>query len=384
MIADSFVHAITLLVSVWLGIVFRKITLMPPDMNPLEPNLTARTRHKKAKSSTSTVQTDSAGGKRMSATNDSNHGSVYGLDNVPRGASVSFHHARAGSSISSRNRDSRDDLPSRHYQMAPTTPARNSTYSLTGNRDSMPLGRSSNRGSYVGLPLDDPGLDDTHAAESPRSNTQPRAGKFTENWTTSDSLIARTQQRNRALAAQERDRKSRSYEAIAQRYSSYGDSDSEDEANVDILAGSDFEDDPAERHSHPNPLRLNPATPPRKKTPYPTSVLSETSLNKRNVSGSADITDLSGSKPAPMGKVEALQQRYRNSSLQPDGDFDAKPYGDLRPATPPVMVGSSRQVSSGNDYDTTGGTFGRRNVSGKVAEEGQAGQSYGRFSIFRN
>lgn len=384
MIADSFVHAATLLVSVWLGIMFRKITLMPPDMNPLESNLTARTRHKKAKSSTSTMHTEFSGGKRMSTAHDSNRGSVYGLEEIPRGPSVPFHHTRAGSSISSSNRDSRLDLPSRHYQITPTASARNSTYSLTSNRDSMPLGRASNRGSYVGVPLDDPNLDDTHAAESPRSSTQPRAPKFTENWTTSESLISRTQQRNRALAAQERDRASRTYEALTQRYSNYADSDSENEVNVDILAGSDFEDDPAERHIHPNPLGSNPSTPPRKKTPYPTNVLSETSLNKRNVSGSADITDLSGGKPAPVGRVGALQERFRNSSIQPEGDFVAKPYGDLRAATPPVMVGANRQVSSGNDYETAGGAFGRRNVSGKAAEEGQAGRSFGRFSLYRN
>ena len=358
---------------------------MPPDMNPLEGHLTARTRHKKAESSASTVYTDYSGSKRMSTAHESNRESVHDLDEPPRGPTVPFHHTRARSSISSSNRDSRLDLPSRHYQTAPTSSPRESRYSLTSNRDPMPLDRSSNRGSYAGIPLDEPEIDDTHNTTASGPNSQSRAGKFTENWTTSESLISRTQQRNRVLAAQERNRASRTYEAITQRYSSYSDSDSEAEENVDILAGSDFEDDPARRLTHPNPLASNPATPPRKKTPYPTNVLSETSLDQPNVSGGVDIADIANGKRALGPRVEALQQRCRNSSIQPEGDFVAKSYGDLRAATPPVMVGSSRQVSSGNDYDdTVGSVFGRRNVSGKVAEEGQAGRKHGRFSFYGN
>ncbi|MBE3048284.1 hypothetical protein IMZ48_38430 [Candidatus Bathyarchaeota archaeon] len=383
MIADSFVHAATLLVSVWLGIMFRKITLMPPDMNPLEGHLTARTRHKKAKSSASTVYTDYSNGKRTSTAHDSNRGSVQGFDEAPRGPTVPFHHTRARESVSWNNRDSRLDLPSRGYQMTPTTSARSSTYSQTSNLDSMPLGRSPNRGSYVGVPLDD--LDDTHAAASPtRPTSQPKPGKFTENWTTSESLISRTQQRHSALAAQERDRAGRSYDAITERYGGYGDSEEEEgRVNVDILAGSDFEDDPAERRTHADPLRSHPASPPRTKKAYRGNVLSEMGLDGRNVSGSADITDTAGKRASAPAVAALQQQRYRNSSIQPEGDFLAKPYGDLRAATPPVIIGGGRQVSSGNDYDAaSGGAFGRRNVSGKVAEEGQAGKAYSRFSMF--
>ncbi|KAF4591514.1 hypothetical protein GQ602_001813 [Ophiocordyceps camponoti-floridani] len=35
-------NLVTLFISLWLGLVFRKISLMPPDMNPLEEHLTAR------------------------------------------------------------------------------------------------------------------------------------------------------------------------------------------------------------------------------------------------------------------------------------------------------------------------------------------------------
>ncbi|SPO02617.1 uncharacterized protein DNG_05290 [Cephalotrichum gorgonifer] len=381
LMAASGVHAVTLMISVWLGIMFRKITLMPPDMNPLEDNLTSRTRHKKTKSSVSTVYTDYSGDKRISTAKESSRGSVQTFDDLSRGPAVPFHHTRARSSISSSNRDSRLDLPSRYSYIAPGNSPRNSTHSLTQKRDSIPLSASSKRGSYVGVPLDDPNLEDFGASGSPRSSMQPRPGRFTENWTTSESLIGRTQQRNRALAAQERERESRTYEALVDRYGD-SDSDAEGNENIHILAGSDFEDDPATRSGHPNPLGSNPAaTPPRVKTPYYSpNVLSETSLNKRSVSGSVDIAD---EKTTAQSRVGAPSQRYRDSSIQPEGAFFSKPYGELKSATPPIMVGGGRQVSSGNDYDANPSTaYGRRNVSGKIVEEGRAGQpykTYGRY-----
>ena len=58
--------------------------------------------------------------------------------------------------------------------------------------------------------------------------------------------------------------------------------------------------------------------------------------------------------------------------------FKAKYYGELKPATPPIMIGdkNDRQVSSGNDFGVRSNGFkvlDRRDVSGKVAEEGRGG-----------
>lgn len=342
---------------------------MPPDMNPLEEHLTARSRHKKAKSSVSTVYTDYSSEKRLSTPSES------------RGPTVPFHHTRAGSSVTFGSRDSRLDLPSRHYQITPgTSTPRHSTCSIDVKRASLPASRSSNRGSYVGVPVDEPHFENSYDNDLPRSSKQPRTGKFTETWHATDSLISRTQQRNRALAAQERDRASKSYEILNQPYT-YDDSGDEAERDENILTGSDCEDSRGAYDQHPNPLRLNPATPPRPKTPYyafPSNVLSETSLNKRTVSGSMDITD-----ERPVGAPTTRNSGYRNSSIQPESAFYSKPYGELKPATPPIMVGSNRQVSSGNDYDSQAASrFGRRNVSGKVAEEGRAGRAYERLSRY--
>ncbi|KAG4219175.1 hypothetical protein PC116_g32345, partial [Phytophthora cactorum] len=244
--------------------------------------------------------------------------------------------------------------------------------------------------------------------------------------------INRTQERQRALNAAERARKSQSqqYEAVNQRYNFDDSEDDSDRENNDMMRpdDSDFEADDVPSspidvmgHLRPNPLRLNPISQgqpqvvqgsrdiaSRQKTPF-----QEVSHNARSVSGSQDIVDekannnnsSSSSSPArepsfwrrslvvPKGGG-ANGPRNRDSSIQPDGDFYAKPYGELKPATPPVMIGGkkaaaaaaagNRQVSSGNDYGDLGsGNMGawRRNVSGKIAEEGLGGNKYSRYSI---
>lgn len=187
---------------------------------------------------------------------------------------------------------------------------------------------------------------------------------------------------------------------------------------------------------HPNPLRSNPSLPSiagtgsdvgsrpksmpgpalqqgtrRPHTPFlrKSSALSEIDLNDRRVSGgnapspTTNTTtknkggDISDEKPygnlkpspskrytwAPMSTTAASAPRNRDSSIQPESDFYSKPYGELKSATPPLIVGSDRQVSSGNDYGYLGAandgpattkrnfSIGKRNVSGKVAEEGR-------------
>jgi hypothetical protein len=55
--------------------------------------------------------------------------------------------------------------------------------------------------------------------------------------------------------------------------------------------------------------------------------------------------------------------------------FRAKYYGELKPGTPPIMIGgkNNRQISSGNDFGDMSNSFRGRDVSGKIAEEGRGG-----------
>ena len=68
-------------------------------------------------------------------------------------------------------------------------------------------------------------------------------------------------------------------------------------------------------------------------------------------------------------------RRTFGDPIQPAQHFLHR-YGELKPADDPVMIGSNRKVSSGNDYHNglVSNPYGRRNVSGKVVEEGRAGQ----------
>lgn len=96
---------VSLLLGIYLAILFRKISKLPPDMNPLEPNLTARP-HKRNKSELTLSdkqmsRTSLASDKRMSSTGD--------LLITP-GRRVPFMHTRTDSANSSP-RNSRIDAP---------------------------------------------------------------------------------------------------------------------------------------------------------------------------------------------------------------------------------------------------------------------------------
>ena len=87
-IVDGSIHLVSLLLSIYLATMFRKIARLPPDMNPLEDNLTSR--HKRNKSSL----VDNRFSKSTTLTNNSTHEGKEkdGLDSPTR--SVPFMHTR--------------------------------------------------------------------------------------------------------------------------------------------------------------------------------------------------------------------------------------------------------------------------------------------------
>ncbi|KAI0196083.1 hypothetical protein EV127DRAFT_381004 [Xylaria flabelliformis] len=417
-------HAVSLFISLYLGLMFKRIADMPPDMNPLESNLTSRAKHKRNKSSMASTSTAmSEDGKRLSTPLEDRRRSGAPYDDLSRPPSIPFMHTRSGSqgSFASSNRDSRVDLPSRQYQITPGNSPRNSVASPADQkRKSNP--KLAQRGSYIEVPLHQTGSPSSSRPSSvanpePVNVSPARMTKFTEAWYASESLINRTQQRQRAQNASERTaaERSRAYEALNQRYGD-DESDSEEENAMRPEDVSDLEDDDdpinVSRNMHPSPLRLNPvpSTPPRdggstprqKSTPklrdsqQSQPVLIEMSPNRRSVSGSQDIADAQPA-PAPARRPTILGgwariKGNRNSSIQADDQFYSKPYGELKSATPPIPYGNEkeetkgsagRQVSSGNDYDLGSGTNAgyRRKISGRAAEEGMAGPRYSRYSV---
>lgn len=309
-------------ISAYLAITFRKITNLPPDMNPLEDNLTSR--HKRNKSSISTVSTLAE--KRISGPVHSNRSSatVYdGMDNPP---TMSFMQTRMGSTDSFStykttpppSRDSRLDLPSRQYQIKINS-ARSSVADL---KRSSGASSPSKRASYMEIPLND-----TNSEEPAH-----KLGNIEEAWYTARSLNANG---SRASSPEKG-----TYQPLDQPY---------DSENYTLALG------------HPNPLEANPPTPRHSVLVNRDSPLTEISNNH----SSSDIADM----PPQLHEMPSIRS------------FKAKRYGELRAATPPVLVGANRQVSSGADY--SGVWSKNRDVSGKIAEEGRAGEKGGWGSRFR-
>lgn len=464
LISGGVMHLLSLCIGLWLALKFRQIARMPPDCNPLEDNLTSR-QHKRNKSSmtaASTFATEDE--KRLSTPLDGRRYSGLPGDDLSRPPSIPFHATR-----SPRSSFGSADFPARQYQITPGNSPKNSPRNSATGEDlkrmsgasSSPLSskpappphRSPWRGSYSSyaeVPTQDivPDSPRTYGHQSrPSTGTVashqpaitnasdtaalPRPAKFTESWYASESLINRTQERNRAINAAERAAEKRAaeqrkmvlgYESLRDPYDtrdSDSESDYEDSTNGGgrgyrglMSPGADeFDENDGDLGSqHPNPLRSNPSLAsfgqvagkqgrrPISDSPIirKSSALSEIDLNDQRVNGNKRAGkeaagDDSDRKPARSygGLKASLSKRYtwgggarnRDSSIQPESDFYSKPYGELKSATPPVIIGSDRQVSSGNDLDLSGAgggeaakryfSFGKRNVSGKVVEEGR-------------
>ncbi|KAB5535254.1 hypothetical protein GE09DRAFT_1143185 [Coniochaeta sp. 2T2.1] len=441
LIGSGGAHLLSLIISVWLALMFRRIHKMPPDMNPLESHLTARASHKRNKSSMATTSTyaDSIE-KRFSNPMDDARRSGQPYEDMARPPTVPFMYTRQGSETSLRSslktRDSRTDLPVRNYQITPanTSPRHSGASDLTfaskrlsaGGSPSSPTKLTSTRNSYVQVPLNDnpdprpssrsrPGTSATRpttnssyrtsytsqtsptsAPTPPRHSTPtaPREPRFTEAWYASESLVSRTQAHLNRTTAPNNHSPNKSYAPLEQTYDDYVSSDDENENDL----------------SRPHPLRSNPTSPagsapgspsalsssravgfkPSLQSLHRNSPLSELALNDRRVSGGGrDIADemLLSVVPSGAGGGQGRNTGARKSSIQPETEFFSKPYGSLKAGAPPMTDGGlgvgggggGRQVSSGNDYaegrfgGRFGSVFGRRNVSGKVVEEGRGG-----------
>jgi hypothetical protein len=319
----SGLYLISFGISIYLAVTFRKITNLPPDMNPLEDNLTSRHKRNKSSVSTTTPMLE----KPISAPLQSNRSSAAVYEDFTHPPTISFLQTRPGSTDSFStyrstpppSRDARLDLPSRQYQIK-TNSARSSVVDLKrGSYGSSTPKRS----SYMEIPLSDTGSEN-----SPR-----KIGYVDEAWFTANSLNSK---QSRASSPEKS-----IYDPIEQPY---------DSENISL--------------GHPNPLEANPPTPRHSILLNRDSPLSEISNNRT----SSDIADVSS-------------QIHEKPSIR---SFKAKRYGELRAGTPPVLIGAIRQVSSGNDFQNKGGFRSKnRNVSGKIAEEGRGGERGGWGTRFR-
>ncbi|KAJ6785959.1 hypothetical protein PWT90_08070 [Aphanocladium album] len=379
-------HLASFLTSMWLAITFQRISDLPPDMNPLESNLTARPSfHKRNKSSVTTYSSENE--KRLSTAQSAKHRSEASWESFSYPRSVPFMHTRAQSQDTLVNSEPQLNLPQRQYQIASSNTSPRSATSFVSTRMSVPR---SSRGSYTEIALGDASPNRPQYVANNANGSGNRAPKFTETWMPTDSLISRTNHRNREMAAANTARQARgsqSYAALDQRYNADDSgSDYGDDENAD--AGSSARPGTSRgQQQHPNPLRSHPsATPPRPPTRGSASSRPNTPWTASKLSAKSALSEISSNErlnQAARGLTTDRSPWTNKPDLRPPpaitGDeFYSRSYGELRPATPPVMVGDTRKISSGNDYHALAVAAERRRVSGKIAEEGLGG---GRFTI---
>ncbi|KAK4062699.1 uncharacterized protein Triagg1_9817 [Trichoderma aggressivum f. europaeum] len=312
-------HLITLSSSAWLGWLFRKISLMPPDMNPLEDNLTARPAHKRNKSSLSTTTSYGPEAEKPWLESRRNSASVY--EGVPERVSVSFMHTRTES------RDSAISMGSR--------------ISASPERKKAPLRyqpRASNPISYSEVPSHEP-------ETSPRRVGKAPATQDAE--TRRPPAVSRALMPGQRAVRSHRSSGSKSYAALENPYSMGGissDSEGEESTLGDILRQKG-----RLGITHPKPLTSNPILPKP--------------LNARNTRrGQIDFDaqyEASDGEPTSWLSQDIEQsqeeqnmrsQRYRDSSIQLDSHFDTRHSSGDEVAAGPTALGSGRKVSSGNDF----------------------------------
>lgn len=393
-------HLLTLLLSIWLFILFRKIVNLPPDMNPLEDNLTSRA-HKRNKSSVSTMSTYDD--KRSSKQSIARSGDPY--EDLNRPPSMPFMHTRnnSGTSFStyhsiptsSSPRDSRLDLPSRQYQISPSNSPRASVVNLKRTSQLSLPPATPKRGSYTSVATQD---QLGHDADSQN-----------DNWYSIDSLSRNRRSQPpspvKSTRSPTKPRPQSAYTPLREGYGTYQDIDDRDHDSD--IGSSTVSTNPLSAH----PITPRLAQPQRIPAPNRESALGEISMNRRNTvessSYSGDLADSNGSRGGyydgdAYDRTEPMERReqesdYRELTPQPQvrpsasgkgfmgnsngdakgrdlGGFKARYYGELRAGTPPTLVSGvkGRQVSSGIDMGVAGGS-GMRDVSGKVVEEGRGG-----------
>ena len=364
-------HFLSLADSLYLAATFHKIANMPPDMNPLEDNLTSR--HKRNKSSMSIATTVlSEREKRLSMPLESKRSSGAMYEDLSRPPTIPFFHTRTQSTTSFStykstpppSRDARTDLPSRQYQIPPSSSNRSSMASAAELKRSSaqsysPMKRSNP--SYAIIPLEEYEANISvrelglHNPNPSRPST--RMSQTSDAWFAGDSASTYSSPRPRSKTSSPRKTPGK-YTPLHQRH------DSGDELSS---------------YGLPHPLEANPPTPRhmlQPTPPSPVSPLSEISANTNNSNGAGKHLNSYKNHTYETYKGTTDSRDIADMTYEPAPvreSFKSKYYGDLKPATPPIMVGSrnSRQISSGNDFGDRSSRL--RDVSGKIAEEGRGG-----------
>ncbi|KAF2257841.1 hypothetical protein CC78DRAFT_171846 [Lojkania enalia] len=459
-------HCVSLFLDLYLVLVFRKISRLPPDMNPLEDNLTSRrkTKHKHKNSSVSVIAPLSREDKRLSTqsgsttVSGSRHSQTDPLMSEkdippPDVTAVSFMHTRANSEVaysphtprsaqharqslysqpnsacqSRADLNHRDDLHRRDADDDNQTLAQRKSFLAQQaiKRNSRPNSMVSSKQEFYTPPatVENCGSSGDISLQESRESLQ------SDNWFVHDRVSFDEPEPRVGLAKGGRKSMFQS-KTQAQGYNA-------------VSAYDDVSDDEFEPPMMPQPLRMNPPTPPPANTfasqTMPTTPPIEAlqrSQTKTSMSSDATFTRSHSRASTPKsryyGDLKAATQGIRNGGFSPANSPGASPTkGTYSPnnlpssaknytANPsttrknfaanspfsldkksfssvrrtgetgymPVKAQSPRVVSRtgidyvgdysfDNEFSDLGAPARRRDVSGKVAEEGRGGSLAG-------
>ncbi|KAJ4988441.1 hypothetical protein SVAN01_06058 [Stagonosporopsis vannaccii] len=348
--AAAGLHLISGLLDIYLVIVFRKISKLPPDMNPLEDNLTRRkSKHKHKNSSISAVMPFLGDDKRFSAQStvsiDRNSQSDPLLAQEvpsPTKSQMSFMHTRSNSETAysphtprsaqqSKERFSMYSQPQTARQSRTSLSHRDELYRRDDNVDNETLAqRKSFLAQQANLQHQERNNSYLTSSSKQRFYTPPSTARSDQPTSTGDLALEKSsredlQNDNWFVHADDSEEQGKETRYLAPKQPKHSQRKGYTTVSPDDV--SDVEDE-AERPMMPQPLRMNPPTPQPTPPPIPKSDNNKSAPPPSNLKRTQTTTSVS---------TEATFSRSQSRGSTPKSRY----YGDLKAATAGIRSGDS-------------------------------------------
>ncbi|KAI9672517.1 MAG: hypothetical protein M1817_003283 [Caeruleum heppii] len=341
-------HLLTAGICLYLGLTFRTISKMPPDMNPLEDNLTSRS-HKKKNSDMSFLTDGDRTNNRFSQATTASVTSFAGPTDPRRGSQATFDQPPS-SSRTVPFMQTRADLPSQSpsHRHSQTSLARRSTPPRSPTKRAAYVAEHTPPRQNHPLPTRPSMMRDHWEASSDRLDAAAPTRTFSDVSSMKEHEILLAENDDAPAAAQLLDDHEYHEQQVAKgEYLFY------------------------ERNLHP--LHANPPTPPPISKISPRNHSSNNNnnlqpLHPTNIHPPSPLTTLSPNHPhSPTLSLDntptttttmPLDKEPSSTSLT---SFRAKFYGDLKSATPPIIVD---RLSTTSGSVRAGGGVGAVGLSG--------------------
>lgn len=348
--AAAGIHVISAVIDIYLVIVFRKITRLPPDMNPLEDNLTRRkSKHKYKDSSVSAVTPFLDDEKRLSGqstTSVDRTSQSYPLLSrdvpSPDKSQMSFMHTRNGSVTAysphtpqsaqqSKERFSMYSQPQTARQSRTSLAHRDDLYRRDDNVDNETLAQ---RRSFLAQQanMQRHERNNSHVTTSSKqdSYTSPTTARNEQLATTGDIALERSSREtlhndNWFVHPEDNGEQGQDTRYYAPKQSQFG--QKKGYTTVNSYDAEDIEDE-VEPPMMPQPLRMNPPTPQPTPPPIPYYDGKKDTLPPSGLKRTQTTTSIS---------TEATFARSHSRGSTPKSRY----YGDLKAATHGVRNGDS-------------------------------------------